>query len=74
MRDPDCSQRVFGDNLEKKGTGDDNQGVGLAHSSEEAGNDRGAKGPALKRKGEGKHEPITELEEEFRGNKTTPYI
>jgi hypothetical protein len=38
-------------------------GVGPAHSSEETGNDRGAKGLASVCRGEEKHRPIAELEE-----------
>ena len=62
--------KVFSNNLKKKGRGKDREGVGLTHSSEEAGNNRGAKGLALIRSGEGTHRPITELEELWKHNFT----
>jgi len=62
LRDPECSLKVFADNLKKKGSGKDSQGVGSIRSSWEADNDRGAKGLTLVRNGEGTHSPNSELE------------
>jgi hypothetical protein len=51
-----------------RGCGKDLAGVGLSHSSDEAGNDRGAKGIASVCRGEGKHSPVAELEELWKLN------
>ncbi len=72
-------ERIFADNLKKKGSGDDCPEVGLTHSrgvigvtSYESGSEGYSKGLALIRKGKEKHNPDTERRK--CGNETEPYI
>src|SRR5271157_3054972 len=61
---------VSANNQEMRECGKDRLGVGLIHSSDEAGNDRGAKGLALICKGDGTHSPNTALEKLWKQNYT----
>ena len=61
-------ERVSANNPGRKECRNDIQGVGSIHSSEEAGNDRGAKGLTLVRNGKGAHSPNSELEELWKRN------